>query len=732
MKKATLISVSFLMICCISCLKEPNAPTGGNKIIIGATTADTVSYNNAKVSTTLTNTGGNTITQHGHCWSAEPDPEVSDDHTSLGSISAAGKFTSSLTGLPENTKYYIRAYFTTDGGTIYGNSLTFITKKRGRPVVATGFPSELTTTSVKLSGTAVSDSGSSVTQKGMVWDTIGYPTVITHLGISQEGANLGSFTNTVSDLKENHTYYYSAYATNGIGTSYGEIKSFQTVLGTPPTVTTSNYSDVTTNSALCGGEVTYAGNGTVTARGVCWNTAGNPTLSNALGHSTDGAGTGQFTSSITGLTDGTTYYVAAYATNEKGPAYGTVLSFQTTMITKPVVTTASYTNLKYNSVICGGNVTNAGNGTVTAKGVCWNTTGNPTLTNALGSTLNGTGTGQYVSNVSGLNELTNYFITAYATNEKGTSYGDIKQFTTPQLLLPLVTTAAVTNITATTATCGGNVTSDGNGTVTVRGVCWNITGNPTLSNSLGHTTDGAGTGAFTSNMTGLAAGFTYHVTAYATNEKGPAYSTEIKQFITPIPCGQLVVSYGGKNYSTVKIGTQCWFKENLNIGTRINGSVDQSNNGTIEKYCYGDNEANCNTYGGLYQWNELMQYVTSEGAKGLCPDGWHIPSDAEWTTLTTFLEGTSVAGGKMKEAGTSHWASPNTGATNTSGFTALPGGYRYNDGTFNSLTYYANFWSSSQSDAAYAWNRDLYYSYEGVYLFSSSKTYGFSGRCLQD
>jgi uncharacterized protein (TIGR02145 family) len=117
--------------------------------------------------------------------------------------------------------------------------------------------------------------------------------------------------------------------------------------------------------------------------------------------------------------------------------------------------------------------------------------------------------------------------------------------------------------------------------------------------------------------------------------------------------------------------------ENLNVGTKINSTSDgqlQTDNEILEKYCYNNDIANCNIYGGMYEWNEAMQYDTTEGAQGICPDGWHIPTDAEWTTLTTFLGGESVAGGKMKEAGFAHWYSPNTGATNESGFTGLPGG----------------------------------------------------------
>jgi len=195
---------------------------------------------------------------------------------------------------------------------------------------------------------------------------------------------------------------------------------------------------------------------------------------------------------------------------------------------------------------------------------------------------------------------------------------------------------------------------------------------------------------------------------------------------------EMNILYEGQYYHTVQIGSQCWMKENLNVGTRINGSQEQMDNGIIEKYCYGDLESNCDVYGGLYQWDEMMQYITSEGAQGICPDGWHIPTDAEWTMLTDYLGGESVAGGKMKEAGLTHWASPNTGATNESGFTALPGGFRFLNGYFYYLPTNAYFWSSSQSDATDVWYRRLSYDLQDVYRYSATKAYGFSARCVQD
>jgi uncharacterized protein (TIGR02145 family) len=195
------------------------------------------------------------------------------------------------------------------------------------------------------------------------------------------------------------------------------------------------------------------------------------------------------------------------------------------------------------------------------------------------------------------------------------------------------------------------------------------------------------------------------------------------------------VSYSGKTYNTVLIGTQCWFKENLNVGTKINGLQDQTNNGVIEKYCFDNLESNCDIYGGLYQWNEMMQYSTSEGTIGICPQGWHIPKYDEWTSLTNYLGGGGISGGKMKETGLTHWQSPNTGATNTSGFTALPGGYRHYNGSFNDAGYYAIFWSSSESSEfswTTSWGQSLYYNGAYIQMPNSYKVIGCSVHCLKD
>ena len=201
-------------------------------------------------------------------------------------------------------------------------------------------------------------------------------------------------------------------------------------------------------------------------------------------------------------------------------------------------------------------------------------------------------------------------------------------------------------------------------------------------------------------------------------------------------CGD-IVNYKGEDYNTVQIGDQCWFKENLNVGTMIDGISAQTNNSEIEKYCFDNDPANCDTYGGLYQWDEMMQYDSIEGTQGICPPGWHIPTDDEWCTLTQLVDptvdcngpqwsGTDV-GTKMKS--TAAWDPFN--ATNTSGFTALPGG-AFGDSSFHELESGAYFWSSSVYDADKAWTRHLYITYENVGRSKSDRNSGFSLRCILD
>jgi uncharacterized protein (TIGR02145 family) len=202
-----------------------------------------------------------------------------------------------------------------------------------------------------------------------------------------------------------------------------------------------------------------------------------------------------------------------------------------------------------------------------------------------------------------------------------------------------------------------------------------------------------------------------------------------------------------RTYKTVQIGNQCWFAENINVGTKLTGVTLMQNNGIIEKYCYMDNTSNCDVYGGLYWYDEAMQYSTDTLAHGICPEGWHIPTDYDWKVLEGNVDsqygvGDPMwefdswrgydAGGNLKESGTSHWQSPNTGATNASGFTGLPGGYRSGNGDFLTIGTCANFWTSKEIDDDEAWRRHLGYETPGVMRSTAWKTNGQSVRCLKN
>ena len=293
-----------------------------------------------------------------------------------------------------------------------------------------------------------------------------------------------------------------------------------------------------------------------------------------------------------------------------------------------------------------------------------------------------------------------------------------------------ITTTAVSNITGTTAVSGGNVISDGGAKITAKGVCWSTSPNPTIADN--KTIDGGGIGSFTSNITGLAAGTTYFLRAYATNSFATAYGNEIS-FTTTAPPVTTVTDYDGNVYDTVHIGTQIWLKQNLKTTHYKNGAAitypgtDNTawqNNTTGAYAWYNNDEATYkNTYGALYNW-----YAVNTG--NLCPTGWHVPTDAEWTTLTTYLGGESIAGGKLKA--TTLWNSPNTGATNSSGFTALPGGYRGGNGTYGGIGDNGYWWSSTEDYTTYAWGRSMNCNNGYVNSYSYYKYLGFSVRCLRD
>ena len=232
---------------------------------------------------------------------------------------------------------------------------------------------------------------------------------------------------------------------------------------TAPGVTISSMSNITATSASSGGTITADGGAAVTARGVCWSINQNPT--NSDNKTNDGTGTGSFSSVISGLVQGTTYYIRAYATNSAGTGYSAQLTFSTLALA-PVLTTTELSALTSVSASGGGNITNDGGSPVTARGVCWSTGQNPTISDS--KTTDGTGTGSFTSSITGLVAGTTYYVRAYATNSVGTAYGNQISASTTATYSTL-TTSIMSAVTDATASSGGDITSNGGSNVTARG-----------------------------------------------------------------------------------------------------------------------------------------------------------------------------------------------------------------------------------------------------------------------
>ena len=298
--------------------------------------------------------------------------------------------------------------------------------------------------------------------------------------------------------------------------------------------------------------------------------------------------------------------------------------------------------------------------------------------------------------------------------------------------LPALTTTDVSIITESSAKSGGTITSDAGSAISARGVCWSTSVNPTISNS--KTTDGIGIGTYISNITGLTSGTSYYVRAYATNSAGTSYGNAIT--LKTLAAATTITDKDGNTYNTVNIGSQTWMAENLRTtkyrtgeGISIEKDPTAWSTATYSAYCdYNNDPANATKYGKLYNWNAVND------ARKIAPVGWHVATSDEWTILISYLGGENAAGAKLKEMGISHWNTPNAGATNESGFTALPGGSRDSFGTFGSIGNNGYWWSATEHNSLTT-NADIWYLNNNDNTAQSGyklKASGYSVRCVKD
>ena len=719
----------------------------GSQTQVPTVTTNTVSSIAATSATcggNVTSNGGASVTARGVCWSTSPNPTVSNSHTTDGT--GTGSFTSSITGLSPNTTYYVRAYATNSEGTGYGSQRSFTTSTASGTLVdyqLWGFVDNTTdqnfiseidlgTEDDLLTHIVLGNNGPDVPNAndviyldvsidGEYWGsmslygsqlsglTSGYYTFINStiftasdmddygfqgsfelcITIRIDGVavdpvsdnnticitvNRGSSDSPVVDYElwgfidnttdqnfiseinldtEDDLYTHIVLANNGPDIPNandviyidiyvdGEYWGYQYLMGSQlsgltagnagilsstiftasamdeygiqgsfelcisvriegdaidpysenntvcitvnriglPAITTLPVTDITSTTATCGGNITSNGGTEITARGVCWSLSQYPTIADA--HTTDGTDTGSFTSNLTGLTPNTSYFVRAYATNSEGTAYGTQWTFTTSCNTVDIL-------IKGDTNVCKGEST-----TLTASGAVsylWESDGENasiTVTPTATTTYNVTGTDAYGCSASASITVTVHEIptltisgdsifcqaetttlTATGTDSYRWDTGDetASITVTPSVtttytvtgtsqygcsatasitvtitaLMPAVTTEEVSNISSTSATCGGEVLCAGAAEVTERGVCWGTEQNPTIADS--HTTDGTGTGSFTSNLTDLTPNTTYFVRAYATNSEGTAYGAQ-KSFTTE--CNTVTVTING-------------------------------------------------------------------------------------------------------------------------------------------------------------------------------------------
>jgi hypothetical protein len=509
-----------------------------------------------------------------------------------------------------------------------------------------------------------------------------------------------------------------------------------------PTLATTQVLNVKSDSATVVGFVVAEGDG-FTEKGVCYNTATAPTIANFKVVYSGNNTTAAFKVKLSGLSYATQYYARAYATNAAGTIYGQEFTF-TTLPVVPTLTTAAITSITGNSAAGGGNVTVIGGAEVTARGVCYGIAHNPTI--ADGKTSNDKGPGAFVSALTLLKGNTVYFVRSYATNSAGTGYGPEVTFTT-LIDMPVVTTAAVTGLTKITAISGGEVTYDGGGTISQRGLAWSTSANPTIAGTI--IAGGTGKGVFVSNLTGLTKFTTYHVRAYATNSAGTAYGADVL-FTTlsdlrtwNVPGDYVAASYPGSTFADWAPDKSPQIKSTLTSPDNIEGYVYMKNATNGWKFAtqpnwdgpnYGDggagkldaNGGNFSSPAGYYKINvnagvNPMTYTavaTSWGVIGdATPNAWNDETALAYDpTSSTWKGGMHMIAGGFKFRANHTWdinygstskdANLNAGGDNIT--MALAGDYYFTLDLShpNAYTYSANTWGLIGSATADGWNSD--------------------------
>ncbi|MBK6949591.1 MAG: fibrobacter succinogenes major paralogous domain-containing protein [Haliscomenobacter sp.] len=645
--------------------------------------------------------GGNPILKKGFCWGLTSTPTLSDSKVDLGP--GKGDFETTLSGLNPGTRYFLRSYATNALGTGYGNEIAFNTDSVSLPTVLTISIDEITYTGAKVYASAKDDGGYPILSKGFCWGLNTNPAIS---GSKVElGPGKGDFETTLSGLNPGTRYFLRSYATNKLGTGYGNEMVFTTDSVTLPTVLTLSMTDLSLKSAKGHGRVADDGGSTILNKGFCWGTDPGPTIAGAKVEV--GPEGGDFEGLITELAPGTFYYLRSFATNANGTAYGNEINFSTGNISLPSVSTLSISKVGADSAIANGRIYSDGGDSITNRGFCWGTGPNPTVN---GNKLElGKGVGNFSGTIKGLSSGTPYYLRSYASNSAGTAYGNEITFTTVNITNPVIGPLLMSGVGSSRAWGNSAITSDGGAAVTSRGICYSQSPNPTVDGS--KILLGSGTGNFGGAIKGLIPGRKYYLKSFAVNTKGISYSAEIS-VTTPA----LLSDIDGNVYNTTTIGNQTWMAENLRTTRYNNGDniLHLPNNGdwknsTSGAWSYYQNNETYNIpYGKMYNWPAAVD------SRNVCPQGWHVSTSPDWHTMflslgakEPFIYYRDILAPKIRIEGTEYWGVINKDATNESGLSGLPGGWRNTDGSYDFLLNRTWFWTATEYNITSSYAIDL-------------------------
>ena len=497
--------------------------TTASKPSVSSPVASSITSTSATLSAAVKSHGGETVSEVGFYYGTDPsvDTETSSKVSSLYSQDA---FSIEVSDLTVNTKYYVKSYAKNAVGVTFSAAESFMTSVSS-PSVKTVGSSEVTSTSVTLSGLVVSDNGAAITERGFVWlQGSGIPTTESYR-LKVDG-NTGEFTGTVTGLDPGEKYSFRAYAINPKGTSYGEIMNFTTVAGLP-VLSATRITDVKTTSAVFTSTVTSHGGATVSEVGFYYSTDENVDVATAVKVS-ETYSTDSFTLQINDLEVGTEYYVKSYAKNSAGEDYGAVAYFKT-VSTAPSVITSGASKLTATSAELSGEVADDNGETITDRGFVWIIgTGTPSTSSGNRIQVIGT-TGEFSATLEDLEPNQTYSFRAYAVNSKGTSYGETLTFKT-DVALPVVEFTGCSAVTSSSAVVSGKVTDHGGETVSETGFLYGTT--PVLDPSAASRVKSAYNGdSFSFTLSGLTRAQNYYVQPFATNSKGTSYG-DVTMFTT--------------------------------------------------------------------------------------------------------------------------------------------------------------------------------------------------------